>query len=483
MALSDLIPNLQPDQPRNPVLQSLLPNTAGGSPLPAMPSLGPLPALPQAPIQPLAGAALKPLVTSPRAQQEQNLQNRIGAFENPAAPKTGFWHRLGQISAKIGNIAGDVLDPRAMALIPGTDLHRALVHVQNVQELAGLQAQDAAARQQQSEEDLRSAQAANLASEPQRQRDQLNAQLAEHGLQIGDDGKIAPVSEENLSPALRAQIAGSTPDMATYRQLTSMGMSPTDALKEIEKDKALALAPKNMQAKTLDVPGQGQVAGKVDAQGNLLLADGTPAPKGTKLYQQPNYGMMMLPTKIATFIGPDGVPRDYLWDQETKTYDKPLGLSASNAYGHEAAQAGVVTRAGEDLIQSIEANKQLMGNPQAIIQSAILGTPWADPATAGLRAQIATFAALQPSMHGFRGQQALNEFEKIIGGIPKNPDALIASIRAIEKTAGAVNPGLNQGGEQPQAPAVGTTQEYNGKTYRFKGGDRYDQKNWEEVKK
>jgi hypothetical protein len=48
-------------------------------------------------------------------------------------------------------------------------------------------------------------------------------------------------------------------------------------------------------------------------------------------------------------------------------------------------------------------------------------------------------------MHGFRGTDALREFEKLIGGVPKNPDALIASIEAIKKTAGYFN---------PNAPAV-----------------------------
>ena len=53
-------------------------------------------------------------------------------------------------------------------------------------------------------------------------------------------------------------------------------------------------------------------------------------------------------------------------------------------------------------------------------------------------AQIASFAALQPTLHGFRGQQALAQFEKIIGGVPKNPDALEAAIKAIQGTAGII---------------------------------------------
>lgn len=192
--------------------------------------------------------------------------------------------------------------------------------------------------------------------------------------------------------------------------------------------------------------GQPHVMG-ADSEGNFTRDLGI-AP--------PNYGQMILPTKTATFIGPNGKPIEYQWNSKTQTYDKPLGMSASNAYGHEAAQAGAVMRAGDDLISSVQSNKKLMGNPEAIIKSAVLGTPWSDPATAGLRAQIATFAALQPSMHGFRGQDALRQFVSILGGIPNNPDALVAAIRGIQRTAGAINPDLNkteEPTEEPKRPA------------------------------
>ena len=260
-------------------------------------------------------------------------------------------------------------------------------------------------------------------------------------------------SEENLQSA-EAEHArnppAATPEMDTYRSLRAIGYSAKDALAEIEKDKQLGLKPPNMQAKTLDVPGKGQVAGKVDSQGNLLLADGTPAPAGTKLYQQPNYGELMLPTKTATFIGPDGVPREYQWDPATQTYDKPIGISASNAYGHEVAQAGAVARGGEQLIQDLEANRDKLGNLSAWVQKYGLNTPIADPALAGIQAELKTFAALQPAMHGFRSRSAQEAFENIIGDLQKNPDATIASIRGILKTAGSINP--DQKTEQPPRP-------------------------------
>jgi hypothetical protein len=124
---------------------------------------------------------------------------------------------------------------------------------------------------------------------------------------------------------------------------------------------------------------------------------------------------------------------------------KPTGQAASRE-----EQASVIGRAGDGLIKTIESNRDKLGNVSAILESAFLGTPLADPAQAGLATEIASFAALNPAMHGFRGTDALNEFKRIIGGIPNNPDALISSIKAIQKTAGYFNPN-----QQPTAATGG----------------------------
>lgn len=127
----------------------------------------------------------------------------------------------------------------------------------------------------------------------------------------------------------------------------------------------------------------------------------------------------------------------------------PGGVIPPKPSGQERSrmgQAEVVTRAGDGLIADIKANRNKLGNMQAIIESAILGTPWSDPETSQLRAEIASFAALNPAMHGFRGTDALREFEKLLGGIPNNPDSLIAAIQGIQKTAGAFKAPTAQGG-------------------------------------
>lgn len=344
---------------------------------------------------------------------------------------------VAQGAATVGDIGLSAVAPQIAVRVPGTEYH----HQELLNQANKAVAQDEAQRTAEASQAQREAEAAgeNASSEHTQAETAQVVPNAESTRNL--QGAEAGHAEAETS-ALENPVAG-TPELATYRSLVKMGMSPSDALSEIERDKQMALRPPTMGAITLQLPNGSKVAGKKDSQGNLLLADNTPAPKGSLIYQQPNYGELVLPTKTQTVLV-DGVPTIMGWNERTHQYDIPQGQSASGAFGHEEAQAGAVTRAGDDLIESIEANKKLMGNPEAIIRSAVLGTPWADPATAGLRAQISTFAALQPSMHGFRGTDALRQFEKILGGIPNNPDALIASIRGIERTAGAVNPGLEK---------------------------------------
>jgi hypothetical protein len=181
------------------------------------------------------------------------------------------------------------------------------------------------------------------------------------------------------------------------------------------------------------------------AGGKWTDTQGKPIQNPRPIPPAPSYGQLMLPTKTATFIDPKtGIPTEMQWNQATGTYDKPLGISASNAYGHEAAQAGAVARSGDQLISDIQSNRESLGTLSTWVAKHGLNTPIADPKLAGLQAELGTFAALQPAMHGFRSHSAMESFQNIIGGLQKNPDATIASIRGILKTTSAINPGLAQ---------------------------------------
>ncbi|HEX7741742.1 MAG TPA: hypothetical protein VF442_04820 [Sphingobium sp.] len=146
-----------------------------------------------------------------------------------------------------------------------------------------------------------------------------------------------------------------------------------------------------------------------------------------------------------------------------------------------AAQGAAIKEAGDSLIREIDQKSRKVGNLESYWHQFTNGTPISDPDTAGLMTSLASFAALQPALHGFRGASALKEFEKTIGGVPKNPEALKAAIRSIQGTAGIVQKGGTVHTVAPKgagAPAVGTVEG----GYRFKGGDPSKQENWEPAK-
>jgi hypothetical protein len=115
------------------------------------------------------------------------------------------------------------------------------------------------------------------------------------------------------------------------------------------------------------------------------------------------------------------------------------GINTPTGVSRTAAEQGqIIVSAGNDLKADIDANRDKLGNISAIVNSAFMGTPLSDPTSARIAAKLASYAALNPRLHGFRGSQALAEFKSLVGGIPNNPDAMKAAIDGIASTAGAV---------------------------------------------
>ncbi len=191
----------------------------------------------------------------------------------------------------------------------------------------------------------------------------------------------------------------------------------------------------------------------------------------TQAPERPPQALMIGPNGTAMVVRPGtAVPTGSM---------TPGGLSTENETPAQVrsrqAQAEVIKTAGDQLIASIERNRGKLGNIDSYWNKFTNGSPIADPETAALMAQLSSFAALQPALHGFRGAQALAEFEKVIGGVPKNPDALEAAIKAIQGTAGIVaNNG--KGGGSGAVPEVKTQAEFDalpkGTTY-MEDGKKY----------
>jgi hypothetical protein len=119
-------------------------------------------------------------------------------------------------------------------------------------------------------------------------------------------------------------------------------------------------------------------------------------------------------------------------------------------------QGGIIQTAGQHLIDVLDQNRNSVGDMESYWKKFKNGTPAADPTTSYINGLLQSYIALQPALHGFRSTQAMDHFEKAIGGVPKNVDALIAAIKATNETGGIVN--AVGRGAQPSAtsvPAVG----------------------------
>lgn len=130
--------------------------------------------------------------------------------------------------------------------------------------------------------------------------------------------------------------------------------------------------------------------------------------------------------------------------------NKPTGAAASRA-----AQAGSVLETGEDLKKYIDQHKDKLGNLGSYWSNVVNNTPISDPDISEFSTKLQSYAALQAAMHGFRGSNVMQDFEKAIGGAQKNPEAIKRAIDGIASTAKVVQKqgGSHSGGGPTPASA------------------------------
>jgi hypothetical protein len=254
--------------------------------------------------------------------------------------------------------------------------------------------------------------------------------------EYGDDADkkyIQGMPDDKLWQMIQARALMNEPITKVGPGQTLMQRDPTTG-QLVTAGQGPAPPPKPPDIKTVVVDGKLRFAiPNPSGKGFLDYNTGEPITNGVPVTP---YAQAVLPTKTITMINPkDQLEHRYQLDPSTGKYSIDLGAAPTGAVATQLAQAGKIIDAGNDLVAAINANKNKIGNVPAIIQSAFLGTPLADPAQSYLAAKISSFAALQPALHGFRGRDALKEFLKMIGGIPNNPDALIAAIRGISSAA------------------------------------------------
>lgn len=248
--------------------------------------------------------------------------------------------------------------------------------------------------------------------------------------QIGLGQVKAGISQQRADNAsqktrLESMVAGYDPDtgnplpperLAAVKQ-SQLGLDQANmSLKQAQEDLA--------RARAAGIPEQLRIAEERVQQA------GQASNIAMQVFMRDTYGLDMGGDPIT------GSPMDeqgHVLGWKAGGFVKPSGMEQSRG-----GQGEAIMEVGDNLIKTINDNRQNIGNVDAIIKSAFLGTPLADARASRIASELASYAALQPALHGFRGQDALNEFMKIIGGLPKDADALIEAIRGIRGTASVV---------------------------------------------
>lgn len=96
-------------------------------------------------------------------------------------------------------------------------------------------------------------------------------------------------------------------------------------------------------------------------------------------------------------------------------------------------QSEAITNGARDLVGTIPSIAQYLG--PGVGRWTKLEQMWGDPdpKVQAFATQLGSWLALQPKLHGFRGQQALHEFDRMVGGIKMTPEALTAAIQGMAK--------------------------------------------------
>jgi hypothetical protein len=421
----------------NPALKAQLVASMQKPPAPQMqgavmpPANGPEPVSVNLPIAaPSMPSTPSPKVNAPRGTStgdEAELSRKLstgsgisqisGKIENSglgqAHPLLGKVLGIGaQGLAQLGDIGLKTFAPGLEANIPGTEGHHNMLVHRDQQQLG----QDVANEEKQAQTRetntlpaLHQAQAAlgaaKLGETQQHHQSQIEEQLHTHGYKTAEDGTIQPLAYGEMSEQQQAvhDLKASQEELA----------DASSALKKVQAD------PNSPQARI----AQQRIEGANQARQIALRRLGLSQQEFQANYYGTDTAGNALPGAPATATGqPEGI--------KVASLTKP-GVTAQG----KASQGRAVVESATDLKDFIDKNKGAFGNIDQYWQQYMNGTPIADPTASKAMAKIASFAALQPALHGFKSHDAMREFAKMIGGIPKNPEALKAAIDGLVESA------------------------------------------------
>jgi hypothetical protein len=368
-------------------------------------------------------------------QREDQLQQQISQYDNPQKPH-GFWQNLRHIAATAGNIAGDILAPSTMELIPGTQLHGEIEQAGRTRELAGLQGQD-----RQDQQDIQAQ--GNNAEENALREEQIN------NLKSEETTREHPQPKEPTTPfeAWRAQNPTTPISEWLKAQQDVKPDKPGNDFEQFYKD---YLTDGNLP----------------DSAHNRLMARKEFAAAGQPPQRAPQITVVTPGGQVESLHPGQSVPEGSMSPTQLG------GLNANSAKQDKAQQAATANLDNElNLMQQFAANPSPT-NDAAMLMHYIGATK---PESMGkIRLNDRELKLFGGTRSSLGDVEAL--YTKVANGqslTPQQRTDMVNTMTMIDQAAKRPS-GASNGG-----PQAGTVE--NG--YRFKGGDASKQSNWEKVTK
>lgn len=453
-----------------------------------------MPILPPPPL-PQVTQELSPVQKERGARREHDEQGlaKLNAphMGQPGSSHPGWGGKILHGLAEVGNIAGNVLVPNQMAMINGTDFNNTLKRAGFNEDLAGIDKQEHEDAQSDAYTNfLKLRPSIETAKTTQRQAiadDKNHTMLAKAGLKLDDDGN--PVADE-ASPAFQSRQIHD--DMETSHQ---------NLLDAEEAVKRASIDPNSptyqLAVQRAHTARQNAAAAALRAQayyGNFLRQSYNTGPDGNVL---PGAPQIEDGDGHVTTVGTANAGQAVKAQSNVAQFNDVHGaLDNLESTARQLVQSGGTLNSPAIIFALQHATG---GTPSQFIQS--LDKAHLTPAERAYVISVASahenVQALRKAAGGTATDSSVAKLDALIpGATTPDLDYLLGQTKQIRATAERLGQGVttvsgghgvrgghsNQGGEHA-GPKVGDVVPGNDGNYRFKGGDRYDQKNWEKVTK
>jgi hypothetical protein len=368
-------------------------------------------------------AELRPEVTAPSGTPEADQQklaqedfDKLHPYGADISAHPGTLGKVGHVLSKIGNVAGDIVAPGVMANIEGTDLNKARQRNDTMRNFG---------------EDIKN-----------EQEQATTAGVKEGNEEIPhinpDTGETEMITRKSLPMIEAAEIkAQASKDVATTKsdatteqkqaalnaQLLKMGYDENG--KPLPDDK---LSPQQKATRELTESKQGLA----DAQAEFEKSKNDPSSPQFKLAQERlnaaarDYQLRLQSEQLHA--------NEFANKLNEQQFLKPSGQTQSRG---EAAESALELLPG--LQKDVETHAADFGPIIGRIARGEIKWGNVDPEVQRVYAELESFYALQPSIHGFRNAEFVKDFDTFVGNLQTNPKGVIAGLQGLKPTLEAVN--------------------------------------------